>query len=172
MQNRPTEMERAQRGRTQAAPRLLFLPDASGAPVPPILRADGTRLRHLIILLNRVSQTATDVAVGEHKLEATACGGAAARRLRHQPASETGACYRLGRGDETPCKEKMIRCGTTHHPEAEIVVTVIWMVVVAVGRARVVLVVVPRTAAHHTPVARRPQIQDIVSGRKYNQFAW
>ena len=36
----------------------------------------------------------------------------------------------------------------THHPEADIVVAVVRIVVVAVVRARGLLIVVPRTAAH------------------------
>ncbi len=55
-----------------------------------------------------------------------------------------------------------LRCGTTHHPTAEIVVTIIKVVVITVGHARVVLIVVPRPAAHHAPVARLPQIRLLV----------
>jgi hypothetical protein len=46
---------------------------------------------------------------------------------------------------------QILRCGPAHQPETDIVVTVVRMVVVAIGCARVVLIVVPRTAAHHAP---------------------
>ena len=45
----------------------------------------------------------------------------------------------------------LLKWGTAHHPETEKVVTVDWKGVVAGGRAREVLVVAPRTAAHHAP---------------------
>ena len=40
---------------------------------------------------------------------------------------------------------------TTHQPKADVVVTVVRIVVVAVGATGVVLVVVPGPAAQHTP---------------------
>jgi len=43
-------------------------------------------------------------------------------------------------------------CGTTHHPKADIVVTIIGMVVVAVRGARIVLIVVERPATHNPRV--------------------
>jgi hypothetical protein len=36
-----------------------------------------------------------------------------------------------------------------HHPETDIIVTVCWMIVVAVDRAGVIFIVVPRTAPQH-----------------------
>ncbi len=61
---------------------------------------------------------------------------------------------------EIPFIKKETRCGTTHrhHPEPNIVVAVVRVVVVAISRAGVVLVVVPRTAAQDAPIARCPQV--------------
>ena len=68
--------------------------------------------------------------------------------------------------DETPerlvihKKEDAKRCGTTHHhPKPNIVVTVVWIVVVTIGRPCIVLIVVPRATANHAFVARLPQVQ-------------
>ena len=67
--------ERARRERIQAAPHFLYVPATGGAPIPPTPWPDGTNLRHLIIFPCRVLRA----VAGRHKLEATACGGAAAR---------------------------------------------------------------------------------------------
>ena len=55
--------------------------------------------------------------------------------------------------------------GRTHHPKTDVVVAIAGGVVVAVRRARVVLVVVPGTAAQHTPFVHR-EPREILS------FAW
>ncbi len=95
-----------------------------------------------------------------------AYGGATAR-LRASTGCQTGECECLGKGD-TLQNKKEIRCGTnTQHPKTDIVVTVIWVVVVTViwvvvvtvSRARIVLIVDPRTAAPDALVARLPQVQ-------------
>src|SRR5205809_7157656 len=54
------------------------------------------------------------------------------------------------------------RTADTHHPKADVVVTVVGIVVVAVRRARVVLIVVPGSATQHptdlpgSPTSPRP----------------
>jgi hypothetical protein len=48
-------------------------------------------------------------------------------------------------------KEK-VDVGRTHHPEPDIVVAVVRLVVVAESGARVVGIVVPTPATHHTPL--------------------
>ena len=59
-----------------------------------------------------------------------------------------------------PSYKKEVSCGTTHHhhPKTVVVVAVVWVVVVTVGRANVVSIVDPRTAAQDAPEARLPQI--------------
>ncbi len=44
--------------------------------------------------------------------------------------------------------------GCAHHPQAHVVVAVVRVDIVAVGRASIVLIVVPRPAAHRTPPRR------------------
>ena len=74
--------------------------------------------------------------------------------------------------DETPerlvihKKDDAKRCGTTHHhpkPESNFqlqLFTVVWIVVVTIGRSCIVLIVVsPRAAAQHAFVARLPRVQ-------------
>ncbi len=141
-------------GLIQAALNFLYMPDASGAPIPPILRADRTSLRHLIIFPNRVSQTVVD----EHKLEASYLWKGNRPASRQQPVGRAGECESLGKGD--PSKQKEMSCGTTHyHPKTVVVVAVVRMVVVTIGRARVVTVVAPRAAAQDAPFARLPRVR-------------
>jgi hypothetical protein len=50
----------------------------------------------------------------------------------------------------------MVDVGRTHHPEPVVVVAVVRVPVVAVGRARVVLIVVPGATAHHARLGLGP----------------
>ena len=71
---------------------------------------------------------------------------------------------------ETYGKRDELSCGTNnHHPKTVVVVAIVWIVVVAIRRAHVVCIVVPRAAAQDAPVTRFSRAQLPVLAAKYNK---
>ena len=96
------------------------------------IRAAGTRLHHLN-LLRLGPQTVVD---GQYRKRRRCPKGWRARNRQSQPC----LCH---------CRN-LQDVGRATQPKPDVVVTVVRVVVVAVGRVRVVLIVVPGTAAKHT----------------------
>jgi hypothetical protein len=61
----------------------------------------------------------------------------------------------------TPTPLEGAQTSGTHQPKTVVVVTVVWIVVVAVRGARIVMIVVPRPAAQHPPGALQGTPQPI-----------